>query len=158
MALLKITHFWSNLLAGGTRTIFQTGGTRTFFQPGGTRTFFQSAGTRTFWLKYDGYVLWSIFWKQKLWRFLWVCFKPWHRRHAYGRKAISVGEFFHNVAWSEERSVVCEKRRITPYLSQLRSFAISHSFVTFKGGYQDIFSIWGYQHNFLNLAWLPLVR
>ena len=25
-----------------------------------------------------------------------------------------MGEFFHNIAWSEARSVVCEKRRIAP--------------------------------------------
>ena len=48
MALLKITHFWSNLLEWGYHsTIFQSGNTSTIFQSGGTSTIFQSGGTST---------------------------------------------------------------------------------------------------------------
>ena len=51
-----------------------------------------------------------------------------------------------------------------PSRMQIYGFVENHTFLEQfvrmggGGGYQHNFPVWGYQHNFLNLAWLPLAR
>ena len=129
MAFLKIAHFWSNLLAWGYQ-----------------HTFANFMETKTLVLCVGGFHTTAPQTSVAQSRRGWWCEIPMVKRRSRW------GEFFHNVARSGASCECVKNDGSPPTFPQLRSFAISHSFVTFKGWVPAQFSNLGVPAHFFNLG------
>ena len=135
MALLKITHFWSNLLEWGYQHNFLIWGYQHTLQFYGSVGLLECTFMALLTLSNEGLQL----------RGTSTLSSPMMR--------------LPNVKCCSVSPLECKFMallKITHFWSNSLAWGYQHNFPTW--GYQHNFPIWGYQHNFLNLAWLPLVR